>query len=307
MFRITAALASATLVVAGVALTASTSPAAAAAADQSCTSIPIFETDGYHAAPTAATYQDYNRRVPAGYTARPVYYDGGIFPFVDARALDNAIADGTARLTAAVREFHAACPSTRIIITGYSEGALVAGDTLANFSKTDEIPHDLLRGVLYSDARREVGDGGRAGRAGGIETSIPSFLPGVTMQGPRGFGDLLVHSICNENDGICNSANFFTNAPAFLNGLVGYATGAHVYDKDPVRDQGNGQTLVRQNPVVPYGPSLPLAIDNPYQLQQRLGITPTLFTTTIEQALSKLPGGNQILAQPWVRIALGKY
>ena len=218
-------------------------------------------------------FAGFNGHVPAGYEAHPVPYQDGIFPVVDAKTLDDAVAGGKAALDGAVRAFHAQCPGSQIVISGYSEGAIVAGDELNALSQSSAIPHNLIKGVLYGDPRREFGDGGVGGVAGGIETNLPTILPGVTMRGPRGFGDLAVHEICNENDGICNSTNLITNALAFANGLAGYAQGDHGYSIEPVRDIGSGLTLNLQPPRIGYGPPLPLPVGTPWQIQQLLGDT----------------------------------
>lgn len=292
---------------AGAIAVATPARAATAAAQTSCPTA-VFETDGYHSGESLPNYAAFNGHVPAGYEARPVPYQDGIFPVADAKTLDAAVAGGRAALDDAVRAFHGRCPGAHLLITGYSEGAIVAGDELAALSASDAIPHDLIDGVLYGDPRREFGDGGTGGTAGGIETNLPTILPGVTMRGPRGFGDLPVHEICNENDGICNSANMITNALAFANGLDGYASGDHAYAIDPVRDIGSGLTLNPQPPRIPYGPPLPLPIGTPWQLQQQLGDTAGALSavrTAMATVRSALPAPvEQTLAgMPWYRLA----
>jgi cutinase len=284
------------LVFAGPALAAQTSCATA-----------VFETDGYHNGESLANFAGFNSHVPAGYEAHPIPYQDGIFPVVDAKTLDDAVAGGKATLDAAVRSFHAQCPGSHLVISGYSEGALVAGDELDALSRSDAIPHDLINGILYGDPRREFGDGGVGGVAGGIETNLPTILPGVTMRGPRGFGDLAVHEICNENDGICNSTNMITNALAFANGLDGYASGDHGYDIDPVRDIGSGLTLNLQPARIGYGPPLPLPIGTPWQIQQQLGDSPGALAavrTALATVNSALPEPlKQALRQlPWYQL-----
>lgn len=290
-------------------LTGAFAPAAPASAAsyapvvrRSCAT-PVFETDGYRNGTTLANFAAFNDRVPAGYRARPVPYQDGIFPGIDAKNLDQATADGTAALNGAVRAFHARCPGSPLVIAGYSEGAIVAGDELHALAGSDTVPHDLVHGVLYGDPRRPFGDGG----AGGLETNLPTVLPGVTMRGPRGFGDLAVHEICNENDAICNSANMITNALAFANGWAGYASGDHGYDIDPVRDQGSGLTLVHQRPRIGYGPPLPIDIGTPWQLQHgpggaaaaRAKVRAALVTVN---AALPVPVRRELSASPWYRL-----
>lgn len=301
-----ATLAAAASVLAGIALTA-TAFATPAVAQTSCATA-VFETDGYHSGESLANYAGFNGHVPAGYEAHPIPYQDGIFPVVDAKTLDDAVAGGISALDGAVRDFHAQCPGSRIVISGYSEGALVAGDELNALSRSDAVPHDLIKGVLYGDPRREFGDGGVGGIAGGIETNLPTILPGVTMRGPRGFGDLAVHEICNENDGICNSTNMITNALAFANGLDGYASGDHGYDINPVRDIGSGLTLNLQPQRIGYGPPLPLSIGTPWQIQQQLGDTSgaqAAVRTAMGTVNSALPAPvrQTLETMPWYKLA----
>ncbi|MBB4909412.1 PE-PPE domain-containing protein [Actinophytocola algeriensis] len=247
--------------------TASSSPAAA------CPGTAVFETDGYGNGESLANWNrsGFNANPPAGWQIIQVPYFAGVFPIVDRLALDASVAEGTAKLDRAVRDFHAACPGARLVLAGYSEGAVVAGDVLQRLAGESAIPHGLLNGVLYGNPRRPFGDGGLGGIAGGIETNVPTILPGVTMHGGQSYGDLAVRNICNENDGICNSTNMITNLAAFANGLVGYASGDHGYDLNPARDLGNGLVLHRQPPRVGYGPPLPIPLGTPWQIQQLLG------------------------------------
>jgi hypothetical protein len=250
-----------------------TVPSATASAAAACPGTAVFETDGYGNGESLANWNrsGFNASPPAGWQIVQVPYFAGVFPIVDRLALDASVAEGTAKLDRAVRDFHAACPGTRLVLSGYSEGAVVAGDVLQRLSRETAIPHHLLNGVLYGNPRRAFGDGGLGGVAGGIETNVPTILPGVTMKGGQDYGDLAVRNVCNENDGICNSTNMITNLAAFANGLVGYASGDHGYDLNPARDLGNGLVLHRQPPRVGYGPPLPIPVGTPWQIQQLLG------------------------------------
>ena len=244
-----------------------------AEAAPSCGQTAVFETDGYNSGETLDNWNRsaFNANPPAGWEIVRVPYDAGVFPVVDDQALDESVAEGAAKLTAAVQTHHAACPGARLVLAGYSEGAVVAGDVLARFAQDSAIPHTLLSGVLYGNPRRPFGEGGVGGVAGGIETNVPTLLPGVTMRGGQAYGDLPVRNVCNENDGICNSANMITNLAAFANGLVGYASGDHGYVLDPARDLGDGVLFHPQPQRVAFGPPLPLPIGTPWQLQQQFG------------------------------------
>lgn len=258
-----------TLAAVAVALTVPSTTASANA----CPGTAVFETDGYGSGESLVNWNrsGFNANPPAGWQIIQVQYYAGVFPIVDRQALDASVAEGTKKLDRAVRDFHAACPGARLVLAGYSEGAVVAGDVLASMAREDVVPHHLLNGVLYGNPRRPFGDGGTGGIAGGIETNVPTILPGVTMQGGQDYGDLAVRNVCNENDGICNSTNMITNLAAFANGLVGYASGDHGYDLNPARDLGSGLLLHRQPQRVAYGPPLPIPVGTPWQIQQLLG------------------------------------
>lgn len=259
------------LAAAAAALTTPQATGQSAAA--ACPGTAVFETDGYGSGESLVNWNrsGFNASPPAGWQIVQVPYYAGVFPVVDRLALDASVAEGTAKLDRAVRDFHATCPGTRLVLAGYSEGAVVAGDVLERFARESSIPHGLLNGVLYGNPRRPFGDGGTGGIAGGIETNVPTILPGVTMKGGQEHGDLAVRNVCNENDGICNSTNMITNLAAFANGLVGYASGDHGYDLNPARDLGDGLILHRQPQRVAYGPPLPIPVGTPWQIQQLLG------------------------------------
>jgi PE-PPE domain len=266
-------LAAAASVLAAAATLAVVPQASAAPTAAACPGTAVFETDGYGHGETLTNWNGtaFNANPPAGWQIVQVPYYAGVFPIVDREALDASVAGGVARLERAVLDFHAACPGTRLVLAGYSEGAVVAGDVIERFARGQAVPHHLLNGVLYGNPRRPFGDGGAGGVAGGIETNVPTILPGVTMYGGQRYGDIAVRNVCNENDGICNSTNMITNLAAFANGLVGYASGDHGYVLDPARDLGNGLVLHRQPQRVPHGPPLPLPIGTPWQIQQLLG------------------------------------
>jgi hypothetical protein len=263
--QVMAGLMGGVLVLGGGAATAEASVAA-------CPATAVFQTDGYTAGESLVNWNNsrFNHNVPAGVQIIQVPYYAGVFPVVDRSALDASVAEGVGKLTAAVNEFHGRCPGSQLTLAGYSEGAVVAGNVLERFAQSSAIPRAQLNGVLYGNPRRPFGPGGRGGVAGGIETNLPTVLPGVTMQGPHNYAGIAVREVCNENDGICNSTNMITNLAAFANGLIGYASGDHGYDLDPIRDTGNGVTLHPQNPRIPYGAPLPLPIGTPWQIQQQI-------------------------------------
>jgi len=241
-----------------------------ASAVTACAHMKIFELGGTGHG-DGADFDAFNATVPAGVATEKVVYAAEIAPLPGhTRTMDQSVAEGMANLDRAVRDFHAACGGSTIIITGYSLGALTAGNELEALAASGDIPHHLLKGVLYGDPRRpgdpgSGGDGSAAGGAGGIATNLPTFVGGITLQGPRGgYGDVVVKQVCNQNDGICNSVNPFTNLAAFANGVAGYLGGDHVYGFDPLADVDAPSTFIRQVPKIPYGEPLPVPVPNPW-------------------------------------------
>jgi len=227
-----------------------------------CAEKRIFEVGG-HLDGRATVYDKSNAALPAGVDFQQVPYSASIAPYPgDTVSMDDSVAEGIANLDQAVRSYHAQCPGARLTLSGYSEGAIVAGDELNKLSQEDGIPHDRINGVLYGDPRRP----GVAGGPGGIETNLPTVVPGITMKGPRGFGDIAVQELCNENDGICNSENPITNLLGFANGVAGYFLGDHTYNIEPAAFSGSGDTVYPQPPRIPHGPPLPVPAKTPYEM-----------------------------------------
>lgn len=301
-----------TALAAGVALAVGAGPGAglaAAGAPGGCASTVVFQADGYRGGQTLPnwTRSRFNAAPPAGWRIVPIRYDAYVFPGIDPQPLDPSVAQGVAVMRRAVLDTHRSCPGARLVLAGFSEGAVVAGDTLEGFARTDDIPHNALRGVLYGNPRRPVGEGGLGGRAGGIETNLPTILPGVTMRGGNDYGDLAVRDVCNENDGICNSANLITNLPAFANGLQGYRSGDHDYTLDPAADLGRGLTFHRQPPRLPYGPPARADVPTPYELQKQVGgRSAESSVAAARPGLTALLGrgaGDELAAtSPWYRL-----
>ncbi|AYN31324.1 MULTISPECIES: PE-PPE domain-containing protein [Streptomyces] len=254
----------AALAVPSVLVVTGASVAAAAPAEKpkaACPDKMIFEVGG-HLDKDATAYDRTNAGLPAGVAFTKIHYSASIAPFPgDTVSMDDSVAEGIGNLDRAVRDFHAACGGSHITISGYSQGAIVAGDELNALSKTDDIPHNQINGVLYGDPRRPGVNG-----PGGIEGNIPTIIPGLSMKGPRGFGDLTVQEICNKNDGICHSENPITNLLGFANGVAGYFLGDHGYDINPNAENGNGDRLIDQPPRVPHGAPLPVPIPTPWEM-----------------------------------------
>ncbi|MEV0947142.1 cutinase family protein [Rhodococcus sp. NPDC049939] len=110
---------------------------------------------------------------------------------------------------------HEECPLTTYLLTGFSQGAVIAGDVASSIGNGDgPVPADLVLGVgLIADGRRDPGAATEIGTpvAGvGAELSLDGLkIPGITMTGPRpgGFGELADRTvdICAPSDGICDA------------------------------------------------------------------------------------------------------
>lgn len=111
---------------------------------------------------------------------------------------DQSVLAGTQALRAELAD----APDGTLVI-GYSQGARIVGDVLAEPQSAD------VTGVVYSDPRQT---------GSGIETEIalPGIL-GATMSGERGAFTVPVESKCIPTDGVCD---WRTDDP--LGSIVGY-------------------------------------------------------------------------------------
>ena len=149
------------------------------------------------------------------------------------------------RFAPKVNAFHAQCPGSEIVVTGYSQGARIAGDVLGDIARDGSIPQSQVEGVLYADPRNS---------AGGIETVVPNVVPGATMSGARGgFGDIAVQEVCIEGDGICNMPKPRDAPEVFVDSVFGYFTKHNTY------------TPMMSEPAPPAPPALPQTPSVPLQ------------------------------------------
>lgn len=102
---------------------------------------------------------------------------------------------GKNKLLEEIRDYRKKNPDAHIKITGFSMGAEVAGDVLAELARTGEIPPAQIDGVLYGDPRRP----------GGIESGGAPSLPGITMRGARDdFGAIPLQEVAIKGDPIAD-------------------------------------------------------------------------------------------------------
>ncbi|QPQ78841.1 cutinase family protein [Prescottella equi] len=128
---------------------------------------------------------------------------------------NNSRAAGTAATIDLIERRHAECPLTTYLLTGFSQGAVIAGDVAARIGVGDgPVSPDLVLGVgVIADGRRDPAAAPTIGPpvAGvGAELSLAGLkLPGITMTGvrPGGFGALADRAvqICAPSDGICDA------------------------------------------------------------------------------------------------------
>lgn len=111
-------------------------------------------------------------------------------------AYDESKKIGHQRLRETITVRHGSCPDSQLVILGYSQGASIAGDVLAEIAADGSVPPTRIRGVLYSDPRDTKG----------VETLFPGeVVPGVTLNGGRhDFGDIEVERICIPGDAVCD-------------------------------------------------------------------------------------------------------
>ncbi|ATQ30389.1 MULTISPECIES: cutinase family protein [Rhodococcus] len=149
------------------------------------------------------------------------------------QSYNNSRTAGTAATEDILERRFAECPLTNYVLTGFSQGAVIAGDVASRIGAGDgPVPADRVLGVaLIADGRRDPGTVETIGPpvAGvGAELSLNGLrLPGITMTGarPGGFGELedKVVDICAPTDGICdappnalNPGNWLASAPRLL-------------------------------------------------------------------------------------------
>lgn len=134
---------------------------------------------------------------------------------------DESRAEGTARTNGELEYVHATCPSTKFIIAGFSQGAVIAGDIANQIGTRNHAvpPEKLLGAVMIADGRRENGVGVNPGvQVPGVGAEIAlkplqgvvnAVTPGATMTGVRegGFGEVSdrAFEICAPNDSVCDA------------------------------------------------------------------------------------------------------
>ena len=162
---------------------------------------------------------------------------------------DESRAEGTARANGEIAFVAEQCPSTKFIVAGFSQGAVIAGDITSQIGAgTHALPPERLLGaVMIADGRRENGVGVNPGvplQGVGAEIALQPLqfvvdgaTPGATMTGarPGGFGEVAdrAFEICAPADAVCDAPSRVGNALERAQELV-MANGNHaMYATNP--------------------------------------------------------------------------
>jgi phospholipase A/thioesterase len=148
-------------------------------------------------------------------------------------------AEGTRATVKAMTDMNNKCPLTSYVLTGFSQGAVIAGDIASDIGNgRGPVDDDLVLGVtLIADGRRQQGVGNDIGPnppGEGAEVTLAEVPMlsglGLTMTGarPGGFGALndKTNEICAPGDLICaapDEAFSIANLSRTLNTLAGGA------------------------------------------------------------------------------------
>ncbi|QRY63459.1 PE-PPE domain-containing protein [Gordonia sp. PDNC005] len=175
-----------------------------------------------HGVPTGGVTGVGARYLNSGYKVQYVDYPTSLWP-LGPISYDDDVALGKAATQSAISEYQQRCPGKPVVVSGYSQGARVAGDVLSDVAngrqKGNQISRAGLSGELYSDPRRV----GRPNSTG-VENALIGFIPGLTMSGPRdgGFGDIPVKQVCTEGDGICDVPDPLFDPVGAADSFLGY-------------------------------------------------------------------------------------
>jgi hypothetical protein len=140
---------------------------------------------------------------------------------------------GAQSVQTALRDRAATCPQERIVLAGYSQGAMVVHRSLQDLDRAgDPVARQILARtdgvVLISDGDRRrrdrVTDYGTAGRSQGVGYALrpDSGARGTKM--PAGMRDR-IHSICLDRDVVCDYQPDFHTGAGLLAGAAIHSDG----------------------------------------------------------------------------------
>lgn len=142
---------------------------------------------------------------------------------------DDSHNEGYDKLAAEMAATHQACPATKFVIAGFSQGAVIGGDIANTIGNGNgPVPADSILGVaLIADGRMEhnrgtlVGNQDVMGQGAEIALEqvgplIQGIVPGATMRGarPNGYNALQdkVFNLCAKEDLVCDAPIGIGNA-----------------------------------------------------------------------------------------------
>jgi hypothetical protein len=157
-------------------------------------------------------------------------YKSSVWP-TGAYTKDESVADGKAKLEAAIAEYRAECPDGHVTVIGHSLGAEFA----------DESSADTV--ILYGDPRR----------VGGVYDALPGVYPGTSNPGPREVGPNTV-DVCHEFDASCDLPAPWVDPAKFAQGIGGYLLGWHAYAPGEADGLEPGDHLIDEPAPLPWLP-----------------------------------------------------
>lgn len=204
-------------------------PAAASAQpapENDCARELVLGVDGTLAlnSPFSSAYSITSRyRDRPGVEVRHIQYPAEIRP-IGAHTYDESKAIGIRELRRVVDEQTARCPDTLIKVIGFSQGAAIAGDYLAEVGR-GEHGSPRIQGLLAADPRTPDT---------GFEVQVHGAIEGlgVTFTGERGgFGDVPVTTICANRDGVCDMVPLDSPPALLADRFFGYLTKHTGYER----------------------------------------------------------------------------
>ncbi|MBH0120776.1 PE-PPE domain-containing protein [Rhodococcus sp. CX] len=187
-----------TIAVAAVAIAGlATGPAGASPPEQdTCPHTIVFGVGGTLEVgkPTSTVHPILEGLAERGARTVRIDYPGEISP-LGSHTYDRSKEIGVRELHRQIILAHAECPGAAYRVVGFSQGAAIAGDVLADLAQDLDRPSDLA-GVVIADPRTP---------GTGAEVVAPCALPGISFTGARaGFGTVPVATVCALGDAVCD-------------------------------------------------------------------------------------------------------
>lgn len=191
-----------------------------------------------------------SRHVPGSAGAIDIRYPASLAPLGSVPG-DVSVAYGEAALSARARQFRSRCPDTPIHVSGYSMGALVAGNARDRWT-ADPVMSQNVSFTLIADPRADDGAMAR----------LPSLIPGFTHTGKRPPSSIPTSSVCRtDSDFICHTGDPLREPTHFVNGVLGYLLGDHAYRRNEISADPGDHVVA--GTVRVGGPDVGLPIDLP--------------------------------------------